>query len=1432
VAVDGGGNVYVADIGNHMVVRIAKDGTLTVVAGNGKPGFSGDGGPATHASLNTPIGVALDAAGNLFIADEFNQRIRRVGTDGTIATIAGTGGQGFGGDGGPATAAPLLYPYGGVVDKAGSYYFADALNHRIRKVAADGTISTVAGNGTAGFSGDGGSALNAQITTPNAVTMDAAGNLLISDTGNHRVRKVSAGGTISTIAGNGTAGFSGDGGPAAGASLNTPHGVAADAAGNVYITDQVNERVRKVAPDGTITTFAGTGVEDFTGDGGPAKNAALNFPFYVAADTAGNVYIADTNNFRVRKVGADGNIATIAGNGGTFSGDGGSAIGAVLNYPSNVAVDGKGNIYVADTGNDRVRKVARDGTITTIAGNGKLDGGGDGGPGTSASLNHPYGIALDTAGNLFIADTHNNKIRELTADGVIRTVAGKGARGYTGDGGQALAATFANPRGVAVDGAGNIYVADSFNHVIREVTVNGAIKTIAGTGTAGFSGDGGTATSAQLNEPLGVAVDTAGNVYVLDSLNARVRKITPDGKINTIAGNGQTGFTGDGSSAANTAVFYPFALAVGSGGALYIADTYNCRIRRVTPDGAIATVAGTGPCGFSGDGSPAFFAVLNYPGGVAVDAGGNLFIADTGNSRVREVLASGTAIPFQANPASLSFSAVAGGAAAAAQTLSLGSVVSGLAFSVTSSAQWLTVSDLTGSIPAAIDVNANPSGLAAGTYTGTLTVTATDATPKTVPVAVTFTVAPAPAQPSLSVATPSLAFAGAQGGGTLTRQVKIANSGGGTLAFAVTAKTDTGGNWLSVGTTSGTATAANPATPVATADIGSLAPGTYSGTITVTGGGTTATVPVTLSVAAPAAVLLLSQSALTFSAVAQGGAPLPQGFGVLNTGQGAMKWSATASTTSGGNWLQVSPASGTVQQPYLDVSQVSVSVNPAGLAAGNYYGQVSVAAAAGNTPQILTVTLTILPVGSSLGPEVRPSGLIFTGVAGADPGSQDVLVGNPKAQADNFDSGFVGKGFTYLPRNSSVPSGQPTTVRVFPKFSDLSAGDVQHGTITLQFGDGTPVTIRVLSVVAPAGSAGGQAAEATAGTCSSPKLEIQYRTLRPGFVAVVGQGTTVEMQMTDDCGNLVGPGISSGAAAQATFSNGDPSVNLVHVGSGVWTGTWRPLKGGSGPVTVTVTAFLIQGSSTKAGQVDISGTIGPGGNAPTVRAQGVVQGASFAAGVPIAPGSLVAIYGTNLADGVGISNQLPLPQQLSGTQLRMGDKPLPILYASPGQINVQLPFDLPLNSQYQVTVQRGGVLSVPEELVIAAAQPGIFTTAQTGIGQGVIVKSDLVTLAQPGTPASAGDVIVLYCTGLGTVDPPVGAGVAAPTSPLSQTVNPVSVTVGGQSAQVLFAGLSPGSAALYQVNAIVPAGVAPGAQVPVTITVAGQTSPVVTMAVQ
>jgi len=349
--------------------------------------------------------------------------------------------------------------------------------------AQSGAITTVAGKGTVLASGDGGPATAAGMSTTGGVAVDASGNIFIADGYNNRVRKVSAG-VITTVAGNGTKGFSGDGGPATAASLNFPVAVAVDAAGNLFIADLYNNRIREVSAAGIITTVAGNGASNaqsgqgaFSGDGGPATSAGLNGPFGVAVDAAGDLFISDLYNNRVRKVSASGTITTVAGNGTQgFTGDGGPATAAQIAQPYGIAVDGSGNLFFADFGNTRVRKVSASGTITTVAGNGTPGFTGDGKTGTAAELNYPKGIALDASGNLFIADSANSLIRKLSASGIMTTVAGTGDFGYTGDGGPATSAKLYFPRGVAVDAAGNVFIAD-LNSVIREVSASGSTTT-------------------------------------------------------------------------------------------------------------------------------------------------------------------------------------------------------------------------------------------------------------------------------------------------------------------------------------------------------------------------------------------------------------------------------------------------------------------------------------------------------------------------------------------------------------------------------------------------------------------------------------------------------------------------------------------------------------------------------------------------------------------------------------------------------------------------------------------------------------------------------------------------------------------------------------------------------------------------------------------
>ena len=527
---DGSGNFFVAAQAAHRVFKVDPSGQITVLAGTGVPGFSGDGGPAESAALSGPSGVALDSAGNIFIVDWQNARLRRVdATTGVITTVAGTGANGFAGDGGPASAALLNGPNGVTVDGAGNIFIADTGNQRIRKVdGGTGTISTVAGDGTFGFAGDGGAAIASRLALPAGVAVNAAGDLFIADTNNSRIRAIDhATGIITTLAGTGGFGFGGDGGLATAAVLYAPSGVAVDPSGDVLIADQVNRRVRRVfVSTGLIDTVAGNGggsVMVFGGDGGPATSASLSYIKGLAVDGAGQIYIADTGFMRVRRVDTGGTIDTVAGNGWfMFGGDGEFATRATLSFPRGVAVDASGNVFVADTDNQRIRRVDKaTGQITTVAGTGTSGFSGDGGAAVGAQLDDPYGVALDAAGNLYIADRDNNRIRRVSAAGIITTVAGNGALGFGGDGGAATGARLNRPAGVAVDAVGQPLHRRSLqqprpqgdrrdrcdHHDRRQRAGRLQRRRRAGHWR-------------HLSDPAGVAVDAAGNVYIADRLNA------------------------------------------------------------------------------------------------------------------------------------------------------------------------------------------------------------------------------------------------------------------------------------------------------------------------------------------------------------------------------------------------------------------------------------------------------------------------------------------------------------------------------------------------------------------------------------------------------------------------------------------------------------------------------------------------------------------------------------------------------------------------------------------------------------------------------------------------------------------------------------------------------------------------------------------------
>ncbi len=643
VAVDSGGNLYIADWGHHRIRKVdGMTGMIDTIAGTGEPGFGGDGGPAREAQVGFPGAVAVDGQGNVYIPA--GTVVRKVdGMTGTISVVAGTGEWGYSGDGGPATES-RLFARDLAVDVAGNLYIAGRF--RIRKVdGATGTISTVAGTGERGFDGDGAPATEARLGEIRGLAVDGSGNLYVADFGNDRVRRVDgASGVIGTVAGNGEGRFSGDGGPAIEAGLSRIEGVAVDGAGNLYIADW--HRIRKVdGATGTIQTIAGEGERGYSRDGGPAAEARVGLVEGVAVDGAANVYIAAHNRIR-RMDAATGMIDTIAGGGQV---DNFLARLGKLSRPRGLAVDGFGNVFTADYGYNRIRQSSLSaGGITTRAGTGEGGDSGDGERATGARLGFPAGVAADDSGSIYLADTYNHRIRKVEAGtGTISTVAGTGQFGFgddVGDGGPATEAMLAHPHDVAVDVAGNLYISDRGSSRIRKVEAStGTISTIAGTGGRfghGYGGDGGPATEAKLRFPVGVAVDGSGNVYIADTLNSRVRKVEAGtGTISTIAGTGRFGYGGDGGPAAEAMLGHPEGVAVDASGNVFIADTVNFRIRKVDAcTGAISTIAGTGMIGNSGDGGLATEARLGAITDVAVAGDGRIYLSDRVNHRIRVLI--------------------------------------------------------------------------------------------------------------------------------------------------------------------------------------------------------------------------------------------------------------------------------------------------------------------------------------------------------------------------------------------------------------------------------------------------------------------------------------------------------------------------------------------------------------------------------------------------------------------------------------------------------------------------------------------------------------------------------------------------------------------------------------------------------------------------
>ena len=636
-----------ADIGDDAAGPMLDGGlpptpSLELLAGSIGGAGNGDGTGAT-ARFNLPSGVAVDRVGNVYVADQNNHTIRKITAAGVVTTLAGSAGV-AGYANGTGASARFIFPFpfrsGVAVDRVGNIYVADTGNDTIRRVTADGIVSTLAGIvGNEGHAD--GTAAEATFAMPLGVAVDSAGSVYVADRNNATIRKITAAGVVGTLAG--TAGnFGHADGSGAAASFGLPSGVAVDGVGNVYVADQNNQTIRKVTAAGVVTTFAGTtgvvGSLDGTG-----ANARFNSPADVAVDSAGNIYVADQGNETIRKITIDGTVTTLAGIAGISGSADGTGAAARFGAPVGVAVDSAGNIYVADQLGHTIRKVTAVGAVTTLAGAAYAPGTQDG-TGAAASFSFPAGVAGDNAGNVYVAEEFGT-IRKISGDGVVTTLAGTpGAGSSDGTGG---AAHFNDPTGVAVDGAGNVAVADKGNCTIRKITAAGVVTTLAGTVGAVGHADG-PAAIASFALPTGVTVDSLGNVFVADQSNSTIRKVTPDGVVTTLAGSAGNVGHADGTGIA-ASFNRPFGLTLDSVGNMYVADTGNSTIRKITAAGVVTTLAGTAGSIGHADGT-GVGASFNGPTAVAVDSAGDVFVADQANSTIRKITAAGTTTTVAGTP--------------------------------------------------------------------------------------------------------------------------------------------------------------------------------------------------------------------------------------------------------------------------------------------------------------------------------------------------------------------------------------------------------------------------------------------------------------------------------------------------------------------------------------------------------------------------------------------------------------------------------------------------------------------------------------------------------------------------------------------------------------------------------------------------------------
>jgi len=590
--------------------------------------------PVATALLNNPMGTAVDVSNTVYVADFKNHVIRKITPEGMVSTLAGNGIAGF--KDGPGASAQFNYPISVTVDRAGNVYVADFGNQRIRKISRDGVVITLAGDGIAGNTN--GAGVLARFNGPAGITIDGNRNLYVADEFNRLIRKITPEGVVSTWAGDGKFGYVD--GRGVEAEFANPQFIVSDAPGNLYLTDGLYNKIRKIDRHTVVTTLAGTGYPGIVD--GPAATAQFHVPTGISVDMNGtNVYVSDEFNQRIRKIGPDGKVSTLAGFGMGLTPGGymdGPGIHANFQNPQGLSVDAFGVLYVADYYNNRIRKISTEGFVSTMAGTGTA--GHADGPGITVHFEWALDLTIDRSGNIYVLDEGNRLIRKITPKGIVSVFAGSGLQGTID--GPGVFAQFNQPNGMASDSSGNLYVAETVDHKIRKITPDGTVSTFAGSGNYGFAD--GPALSASFYFPSGVTVDHDQNVYVGDLYNNRVRKITQAGMVSTLAGSSTHGYA-DGTGSA--ALFnWPNGVAADPAGNIYVADQINDKIRKITPAGVVTTLAGSTFGYADGTGAAARFKGQHH---LATDAAGNVYVADYGNHAIRKITPAGVVTTLAGN---------------------------------------------------------------------------------------------------------------------------------------------------------------------------------------------------------------------------------------------------------------------------------------------------------------------------------------------------------------------------------------------------------------------------------------------------------------------------------------------------------------------------------------------------------------------------------------------------------------------------------------------------------------------------------------------------------------------------------------------------------------------------------------------------------------